>query len=556
MPDNYHNRFWRIAPIRLPLPHLLRRCAGRLGNPAYFECLAARSILGSSYRIIDAEGGQGMRFPRSGGILCHPTSFPSRYGIGDLGQGAYDFVNWLIAAKQKLWQVLPLGPTGYADSPYQSFSAFAGNPMLISPEQLVWSYLLPEDALAGVPDFPAHSVDYGAVIAYKQRLLRRSFEHFETHASAEQSEWFEQFKQANGHWLPDYALFMALKAHFGGGTWQAWPAEICARDEEALKDYCAALADDIAYHEYLQWLFTEQWGKLKAYANANDIQIIGDIPIFVAEDSADVWARPELFKLDKERRPTVIAGVPPDNFSDTGQRWGNPHYRWDVMAENGYELLFARIRQTLTQVDIVRIDHFRGFAAAWEVPAGEITAMNGHWEPGPGPELFEAIESALGKLPIIAEDLGVITPDVDELRQQFNFPGMKILQFGFALDTLPKYLPHTFDCDYIVYPGTHDNNTVIGWFNEAKRTPTEKWCCLSYLGTDGHDLAWDFIRMAWRSVANQAVALLQDVMNLGNEGRMNFPGTTSGNWRWRYTPEMLTDAAGARLRQFSELYDR
>jgi 4-alpha-glucanotransferase len=394
------------------------------------------------------------------------------------------------------------------------------------------------------------------VIAYKQRLLRHSFEYFKAQANAEQGRWLAQFKAANEDWLPDYALFMALKAHFGGGNWQEWPEDTCTRERRALKHYRIALADEIAYHEYLQWLFAEQWGKLKAYANTSDIQIIGDIPIFVAEDSADVWSRPELFKLDERRRPTVIAGVPPDNFTETGQRWGNPHYRWDVMAENGYEWWIERIRQTLTQVDIVRIDHFRGFAAAWEVPADEATAENGHWEPGPGPKLFEAIEGALGMLPIIAEDLGVITPDVDELRLQFNFPGMKILQFGFALDTLPKYLPHTFDRDFIVYPGTHDNNTVIGWFNEAVRTPTEKYCCLSYLGTDGHDLAWDFIRMAWHSVANQAVTLLQDVMSLGNEARMNFPGTTGGNWRWRYTPEMLTDALGSRLRLFSEMYDR
>ena len=497
-----------------------------------------------------------MRFPRSGGVLCHPTSLPSRYGIGDLGQSVYDFIAWLVAARQKLWQILPLGPTGYADSPYQSFSAFAGNPLLISPDQLVWSHLLPPEVVAHVPDLPIHVVDFGAVIAYKHELFRQSFQYFKTQASREQRDRFDHFKARSAHWLPDYGLFMAIKAHFGGGSWQDWPREIAVREPGALDHFRARLADEAAYHEYLQWLFAEQWSGIKAHANAQGIQIIGDIPIFAAEDSADVWARPDLFKLDDNHRPTVIAGVPPDNFSDTGQRWGNPHYRWDVMAENGFTWWVERLRQTFTQVDIVRIDHFRGFEAAWEVPSHEQTAMNGHWVPGPGATLFEAIERALGKLPIIAEDLGVITDEVDALRLRFNFPGMKVLQFGFALDTNPKYLPHCFDQDYIVYPGTHDNNTVIGWFNEAKRTPTEKWSCLSYLGTDGRDLAWDFIRMAWRSVASMAVTCLQDVMSLGAEARMNFPGTTSGNWRWRYSTDMLTDALGARLRGFTELYDR
>ena len=349
---------------------------------------------------------------------------------------------------------------------------------------------------------------------------------------------------------------MALKAHFGGGSWQNWPREVAVREPTALAKYRDQLADDAAYHEYLQWLFAEQWSALKAHANQSGIKVVGDIPIFVAEDSADVWARPELFKLDANHRPAVIAGVPPDNFSDSGQRWGNPHYRWDLMADKGYAWWIERLRQTFSQVDIVRIDHFRGFVAAWEVRADEQTAMNGHWVPGPGAALFKAIEKELGQLPIIAEDLGVITPEVDALRHQFDFPGMKILQFGFALDTDPKYLPHCYDHNYIVYPGTHDNNTVIGWFNEDKRTPVEKWHCLRYLGADGHDLAWDFIRMAWRSVADMAVTVLQDVMSLGNEARMNFPGTTSGNWRWRYTPDMLTDAQRARLREFTLLYER
>ncbi len=497
-----------------------------------------------------------MSFPRSSGILCHPTSFPSRYGIGDLGKGAYDFVDWLVKAKQQLWQVLPLGPTGYADSPYQAFSAFAGNPLLISPETLVWAGLLPADALVDAPAFPSHKVDFGPLIAYKQGLLRRSYEHFKAHATEAQRDGFRQFSERHASWLADFGLFMALKGYFGGGSWHGWPQDIRMRAGNALVYYWDKLGAEANYHQYLQWLFADQWSALKGYANAAGIQIIGDIPIFVAEDSADVWARPDQFQLDAEGNPVVIAGVPPDNFSATGQRWGNPHYRWDRMAADGYRWWIARVHQTLTMVDIVRIDHFRGFEAYWEIPAAEPTAVKGRWMKGPDAALFEAINAALGSLPIIAEDLGVITPEVDALRLRFNFPGMKILQFGFALDNNPKYLPHTFEKDYIVYPGTHDNNTVIGWFNEEKRIGAEKWNCLRYLGTDGHDLAWDLIRMAWASVANQAVTCLQDVMSLGNEARMNFPSTTSGNWQWRYSAEMLTDALAARLRELTEIYDR
>jgi 4-alpha-glucanotransferase len=497
-----------------------------------------------------------MGFPRSSGLLCHPTSFPSRYGIGDLGRGAYEFVDWLVSAEQQLWQVLPLGPTGYGDSPYQSFSAFAGNPLLISPDILVGAELLPAEALAEVPDLPSRRVDFGAVIEYKHGLLCRSYEHFRARGTASQQAGFSTFRERHSAWLADYGLFMALKSAFGGGSWHGWPRDIRLRDPDVLAHYRATLADSAVYQEYLQWLFAEQWGALKSYANRHGIQIIGDIPIFVAEDSADVWSHPELFRLDAEGNPTVIAGVPPDFFSETGQRWGNPHYRWDVMAQDGYRWWIGRIRSTLAQVDIVRIDHFRGFEASWEIPAGDETAANGQWVQGPGPALFRAAETALGKLPIIAEDLGVITPEVDALRTQFNLPGMKVLQFGFALDTDPKYLPHNFEQNYIVYPGTHDNNTVIGWFNEASRTGIERWNCLRYLGTDGRDLAWDFIRLAWGSVANQAVACLQDVMSLGVEARMNHPSTESGNWQWRYTPEMLTDALRARLREITVVYQR
>ncbi len=503
-----------------------------------------------------------MSFPRSSGVLCHPTSFPGRHGIGDLGKGAYDFIGWLAGAKQQLWQVLPLGPTGYADSPYQSFSAFAGNPLLISPDGLAWSGLLPPDALLDAPAFPTDRVDFGPVIAYKTRLFRRSFEHFSAAATDDQRRGFEDYRQAHAAWLADYGLFMALKGYFGGGSWHDWPRDIRLRRPEALTYYRAMLADEATYHEYLQWVFAEQWGALKTHANDLGIQIIGDVPIFVAEDSADVWSHPDLFQLDEEGSPTVIAGVPPDLFSETGQRWGNPHYRWDVMAANNYQWWRDRVRRTLQLVDVIRIDHFRGFEAYWEVAATEPTATNGRWVKGPGAALFQALEADLGRPPIIAEDLGVITPEVDALRHQFAFPGMKILQFAFGMENNPQYLPHNYERNSIVYPGTHDNNTVIGYFNEADRKPAEKWNCLRYLGSgcdpvgDGGDLPWEFIRAAWSSVSNQAVTCLQDVMSLGAEARMNFPSTQSGNWQWRYTPDMLTDARKARLRELTEIFER
>lgn len=497
-----------------------------------------------------------MRFPRSSGVLCHPTSFPSRYGIGDLGQGAYDFVNWLAGARQQLWQILPLGPTGYADSPYQSFSAFAGNPILISPDQLVWQGLLPADALAAIPDFPAHRTDFGPVIAFKTGLFKLSFEHYRAHGTEIQQDRFSAFCEQNQSWLDDYAFFMALKSHFGGGSWQNWPRDIALRRDKVMTTYRSMLAGDIAYHQYLQWCFAEQWTNLKIYANGKGIKIVGDIPIFVAEDSADVWGRPEQFQLDQDGKPTVIAGVPPDNFSATGQRWGNPHYDWQAMAGEGYDWWIERIRKTLALVDIMRVDHFRGFAGYWEIPATETTAINGRWVQGPGAALFEAIEAALGKLPIIAEDLGVITPDVDALREQFDFPGMKVLQFGFALDNNPQYLPHTFAPNYVVYPGTHDNNTVLGWFDEPVRSPGEKWNILRYMNCDRPGLPWAFIRAAWGSVADVAVTPLQDIMGLGAEARMNYPSTMGGNWQWRYTPEMLTDALRADLLELTLMFDR
>jgi 4-alpha-glucanotransferase len=499
-----------------------------------------------------------MRFPRTAGILLHPTSFPGRYGIGDLGEAAYRFVDFLVEARQSIWQILPLGPTGYGDSPYQSFCTFAGNPMLISPDLLVADGYLPAEAVTNVPPFPVHTVDYGSVIEYKEKLLTRAFDHFEANATAEQQAAFEQFCAAEVAWLDDYALFMALKNHHvdhEGGVWNTWPVEITQRQPEAMAKWGEKLTRQVTFRQYLQFLFYEQWLRLKGYANERGIKIIGDVPIFVAFDSADVWANQELFYLDEMGAPTVVAGVPPDYFSETGQRWGNPLYGWDKMAGQNYDWWRRRLEMTFRQTDIVRIDHFRGFEAYWEVPASEPTAMVGKWVKGPNKAFFRAMREQLGDLPLIAEDLGVITPEVRDLRDTFNFPGMKILQFAFGGAQENHFLPHNYDTpNCVVYTGTHDNETTRGWYENA--TDEEKDRVRRYLAVDGHDVAWDLIRLAFMSVADTAVIPLQDIMNLGNEARMNFPGKASGNWGWRYQPYQLTQPLALRLRELTEIYSR
>jgi 4-alpha-glucanotransferase len=499
-----------------------------------------------------------MRFPRHAGVLAHPTSFPGRYGIGDLGGSAYHFIDFLVKSEQSLWQILPLGPTGYGDSPYQSFSAFAGNPLLISPDKLIQDGFLPAAAVEDVPAFPKDKVDYGWVIDYKQKLLKRAYEQFHVYGLGEQRQAFEKFCSKQAYWLDDFAMFMALKNYHvekEGGVWNTWPRDIAQRQPEAMNWWSENLADEIRMHKFLQHLFFKQWLELKAYANERGIRIIGDIPIFVAFDSADVWANSELFSLDENGSPTVVAGVPPDYFSETGQRWGNPLYKWDEMSKNNYSWWSERLKMSFTQTDIVRIDHFRGFDAYWEIPASEETAVVGKWIKGPGQAFFEAMEENLGELPLIAEDLGVITPEVIALRDRFNFPGMKILQFAFGGEKNSLFLPHTFTHNCVVYNGTHDNETTVGWFGNASED--EKAHVLRYMNADnGEHIAWDMIRLAYASVANTAVATLQDLMNLGNEARMNFPGKPSGNWQWRYTADMLTDDIAGRLRYLTELYGR
>ena len=491
---------------------------------------------------------------RKSGVLLHPTSLPGRWGIGDLGDAAYIFVEFLAAAGQQLWQVMPLGPTGYGDSPYQGFSAFAGNPLLISPERLVSAGLLAAADLADAPMFPDDHVDFGAVIGWKLQLLRRSFAHFKQTATAEQRAVFADFRTEQRAWLADYALFAALKGAHNGAAWNSWEPALARHEAHAVNEQGSRLSTETEFHAYMQWQFFTQWRALKAHANARGIQIIGDIPIFVAYDSADVWANHAFFELDAQGNPTVVAGVPPDYFSATGQRWGNPLYRWDVLAERGYSWWIERFRTTLTLVDIARIDHFRGFAAYWEVPAAEETAMNGRWVPGPGLALFEAVRAALGGLPIIAEDLGVITPDVESLRDDLGFPGMKVLQFAFGGDPDDLYLPHNYQARCVVYTGTHDNDTTTGWWQTLG--PAERRNVQLYLGRDGSDISWDFIRLALASVGDTVIVPMQDVFGLGSSGRMNTPGRAGGNWGWRYSADMLTVDLAERLGLLAQVYGR
>ena len=498
-----------------------------------------------------------MKFNRSGGLLLHPTSLPGPYGIGDLGPQAYRFVDWLVSTGCTLWQVLPLGPTGYGDSPYQCFSAFAGNPYLISFDALIEDGLLTSADLAGMPDFNTSRVDYGQLIPWKLELLHKAFARFATAAEILRQE-FEQFRSENAAWLDDFALFMSIKEANGGGAWSGWDESLRKRKQPAIDHARKAHAEDILRYSLYQFLFFRQWTRLRAYANERDIKIIGDIPIFIAYDSADAWAHPDLFFLDEESLPTVVAGVPPDYFSATGQLWGNPLYRWPVHKVNGYAWWLERFHSVLNFVDVVRLDHFRGFAGYYEIPYGAPTAEKGQWMTGPGKDFFETVSEKLsgsenGSMPIIAEDLGLITPDVVELRDSFDLPGMKILQFGFSNPSDP-FLPHNYTRNCVAYTGTHDNDTARGWFESAPEA--ERKFALRYLNSDGTDFAWDLIRGVWSSVAVYAIAPMQDLLGLGTEARMNYPSRLGGNWEWRMKEDDKNSAVAGRLREFNELYSR
>jgi 4-alpha-glucanotransferase len=493
---------------------------------------------------------------RRSGVLLHLTSLPGRYGIGSMNQDAYHWVDFLVSTRQTLWQVLPLGPTGYGDSPYQSFSSFAGNPYLISLEDLVALGLLDQVVLDTAPEFPRHEVDYGWIYTWKLPLLRTVAAEFERRASANLKQEFAEFCAANADWIEDFALFMALKDAHNGAPWNQWEMPLRRREPSALEAARTTHAAALHNHRLNQWLFYRQWLALKQYANDKGIQVVGDIPIFVAMDSSDAWTNPAEFYLDAQFQPTVVAGVPPDYFSATGQLWGNPLYNWKAMKKNRYAWWLRRIRAALRLYDIVRVDHFRGFAGYWEVPATEETAINGVWKKGPGPDFFKVVREELGtQLPIIAEDLGEITPDVVELRNQFGLPGMKILQFAFSTDASDKFLPHNFERNFIVYSGTHDNDTSVGWYQRTA-TDKERDFFRRYLRTDGRDAAWSLIEAAFRSVAIAAVVPLQDLLSLGGEARMNLPGRAAGNWAWRFMPEQITGHLIHRLAETTQIYGR
>ena len=495
-----------------------------------------------------------MDIERSAGILLHPTSLPGPHGIGSLGEQAYRWVDFLEAAGQRLWQVLPLGPTGYGDSPYQSFSAFAGNPYLIDLDLLRQEGLLEAEDLARAPQLPHERVDFGAVIPFKLEVLQRAFERFEGVAGDALRGEFDEFRRAQRYWLEDFALFMTLKETHDGRAWNEWEESVRLRDPARLEREREERARDILRHEVWQFLFYRQWLAVKRYANERGIRVIGDIPIFVSFDSADTWAHPDLFHLDSQGNPTFIAGVPPDYFSATGQRWGNPLYRWERMAARGFSWWIDRFRSSLEFFDLIRVDHFRGFEAYWEIPASEPTAVKGRWVRGPGQRFFDALSAALGELPIIAEDLGVITPEVERLRDENRLPGMKVLQFAFAGDASDPYLPHNYPRRSAVYTGTHDNDTTLGWYLSAPEE--ERDLVRRYLARGDDSIVWELIRLAASSVADIAVVPLQDVMNLGSEARMNTPGQAAGNWGWRFLPQQLEPWMAPQLREMATLYGR
>jgi len=494
---------------------------------------------------------------RASGILHHITSLPSAWGIGDLGPSAYAFADFLCQSKQRYWQTLPLNPTNllFGSSPYHSSSSCAKNPLLISPEFMVREGFLKKEDLAAPPGFPVQHVDYPAVAEYKERLFRLAYKRF---SKQKTSVEYERFCHESAAWLDDYALYVSLKAHFNGATWDKWPRELRDRHPKALQSIRQKLSGPIEMVRFLQFVFTRQWFSLKHYCNQKNIEIIGDVPIYVVHDCVDVWSNPDIFKLDEEKRPYVVAGVPPDYFSETGQLWGNPVYRWDVLQARKYDWWTSRLAHNLSLFDIVRIDHFRGLVAFWEVPASEETAIDGTWVTVPAMDFFDHLAKNLPALPLIAEDLGLITPDVKQVLRQLEFPGMKVLLFAFG-DDMPAnpYIPHNIEKNCIVYTGTHDNNTARGWF-EHEATPREKKNMFQYLGrnTAAGRVPGELMRLAMMSVANTCIFPTQDVLALGQKARMNRPGTARGNWRWRLAPGQLTPRHAHWLHDMTVSYAR
>lgn len=494
-----------------------------------------------------------MSFPRLSGILLHPTCLPSRGGIGDLGPAAYAFLDFLCAAKQGLWQVLPLGAPANGNSPYSSTSAFAGNPMLISLERLAERGWLDSRLIDGL-DGEQGPVDYEAVSRTKNPLLNRAAQNFMESASEHARGRFLNFCTQNNWWLEDFVLFAALREKYNNARWDLWPAALARKEPEAIEQARAELAASLAIQRVLQFFFYEQWNAIRAHCARLSIRIIGDIAIFVDYDSADVWAHRERFRLNDDLQPQVVSGVPPDVFSATGQRWGNPLYDWDHMRAHGFEWWVQRLRWATQNCDYIRLDHFRGFSQFWEIPASDPTAVGGRWVDGPGDELFNRLCAELGGLPFFAEDLGFITPDVVALRHRHHIPGMAVLQFAFGDPGAHIYLPHRMTPDHVIYTGTHDNDTTLGWWNTA--APHERQAAEALVGRTEDGINWALIRLAQSSVASFAVEPLQDVLGLGSEGRVNTPSTTVGNYRWRYNPGALKPELAEKLARLAEVTDR
>ncbi len=491
---------------------------------------------------------------RNSGILLHPTSFPGPFGIGDLGPEAYRWVDFLKTSGTRFWQILPLGPTGYGDSPYQCFSAFAGNPLLVSPEILLDEGLLEQKDLRGKPRFPKGKIDFGPTIIWKNHILEKAYNHFISKNFDQLRLEFQAFLESESNWLDDYALFIAIKENQNGAPWIDWELNLKRRTPRSLKAFQSKHSQDIIRQKFNQFLFFKQWNNLRSYANGQGIQIIGDMPFVIAMDSADAWTHPELFLMDADLKPTMVAGVPPDYFSATGQLWGNPLYKWPVHQKQGFSWWLERLSAVLKLVDLVRLDHFRGFAAAWHVPFGNETAIQGQWIPGPAKELFTAFKKNFGQLPIIAEDLGVITEDVRALRDGFGLPGMKILQFGFTGDPDDDFLPHNYPVNCFAYTGSHDNNTAQGWYDQA--SAREKAWCRKYLNAPKGLIAWPMMRALWASVAMNVVAPMQDLLSLGADARMNLPGSQSGNWSWRMTSTGMNPELAKKLYDLNFTYAR
>ncbi len=489
---------------------------------------------------------------RLSGILLHPSSLPGKYGIGTLGLEARKFVDWLSESGQKVWQILPLGPTDWSHSPYQSYSAFAGNPNLIDLELLAEEAYVSSELLNNPPEFPADKIVYKTVLPFREKILKSAYNHF-TSSSGFATPDYHHFWDQNWWWLESWSLFDACRQHLPAADWSEWEEPLCKREESALFKYYTKYRETVQYSRFLQFLFYKQWFAIKKYANEKGISIFGDIPLYVSYNSSDVWSNQSLFLLDKVRKPTLVGGVPPDYFSETGQLWGNPLFDWEKMKQNGFDWWMARLHFNLKLFDLVRIDHFRGLESFWAIPSTEKTAVNGSWMPAYGDEMLQLLQNQIGSLPIVAEDLGLITKEVDQLRLKYSLPGMKVLQFAFESDAANTHLPHNYSENFVAYTGTHDNNTTAGWLKSLKKS--ESRILENYVG-HGNVTPWQLIRKVEESVAQLAIIPMQDILGLESSSRMNKPGTLKGNWLWRMNPDLLTKEASNKLLDLTKLFGR